>query len=87
MNHAVKYNQSYTNEVSVTTLYSSSTFVSARHKAGVKIQIYGPESQVEQEKEDEEEQEGRNLFQQCCKNDATPLPQYNMYHTARWAPM
>lgn len=66
MNRAVKYNESYLNEVSVTPLYSSSTCISARHKAGEKIHIYSPESQVKQEKEDAEEEEGRNLFVQCC---------------------
>jgi hypothetical protein len=41
-------------------------------KLAAKIQIYSPESQVGQEKEDAEKQEGRNLFLQCCKT------QYNI---------
>ena len=48
-------------------LHSNSAFISVRREAGAKIQIYSPESQVEQEKEDAEKQEERNLFLHCCK--------------------
>lgn len=79
MNRAVKYNESYLNEVSVTPLYSSSTFISARHKAGEKMHIYGPESQVKQEKEDVEEEEGETYLYSVVRCCVTSLRPY-MYH-------
>ena len=80
MKHAVKYNRSYLNGVSVTPPHSSFTFISERREVGAKIQIYSPESQVEQEKEDAGKREEGNLFLHCCKTQrATSLRTY-MYH-------
>jgi hypothetical protein len=65
VNRAVKYNESYLNEVSVTPLYSSSIFISARHVAAEKIHIYSPESQVKQQKQ-EKEDGGRGRAKLIC---------------------